>query len=1463
MNALPVNFRGALIRAAASLVFLLCCTASLAQESDPFTYSSRIRPSAQAWTVSHHGGMSPDLFTGAMAWSLPLYTYKDEDFTIPISLDYRFDGCRPSQPSGTVGLGWSLNCGGVITRTIVGLPDDFIRKTGYVDTDDELHESWEVGYYFAAIDHGYIPPLAIDDRLSMETYMNESYCIGQMSPVILDLGNNSLTMLMGASPLLSENYVFYRNGIIEGGPYFDPESDIYHFSLPDVSGDFVILSDGSTKVYNCTDPEGEISVQIHFSLLQGTSCSTRIIISRRGYRYEFGWDRNHLEYNYDTTLESYTDPSDPLRHCFTALFLNRIVAPNGRQVSFSRDAVSPCNSMLWKPAVKYRVSGITGQPRQTLPGLSNTISRPLQSIAVDGDTLVTFHYGNKSHAEFGYSSFQGLTISQYRHLSPLGQGPPQPDSTAGYNTANRLTSVTIHNREQDLIDSISLTHSYSSSQSGHSPKMFLRTVQGNAGRYTFEYEHASSSDAWPAVNAENVTDHWGYWAGTGIAYSDNSSNRQQHSLYDLPSTAKEPDTLYTMYGALHRIGYPSGGCTLLSYEPNRVSRRIDIDAFATGSGDGSYYLDPCQNKLAGGVRIKKIVNQTGAAGSFCDSLVFDYCSSGILMRMPRYFIDASAAYHRRFWKYLENTGAWLIEDNYGDLTLSSFNNSGLSACGADGHVGYSKVRTRHGDGSFSEYIFSDISDYPDTYLHDYGESDGERFSILKAMVGNTQEEPEKRGFFIVSEPASQAAVNSNVRLAGICLADFSCMRGRPLSKKVYAADSSLVQAVRHTYHADTAAVARGVFNVFSNFIASGRTFIQPRLDSVITMEYLPGGGAVSDTTLYIYNALGQKTLTEHHGSDGSIRGIRLRYEHESDTTAPRANISEAASTRTGLDGTEYVTGFQRFAYDGDSARRHLPVLAMDYGRPVPWAVSAVPGTGWFTPPAPDDSVTRRLSYNEKHRQERLLLPAGAYVSFVWDTSGRYPLTREDNGPMMISTYQWKDMVGLDVKTDPTLRSEWYAYDGKWRLAEVRRADSTRIMAYDYHLRCEDSTAGPSHIKRTTWRTSSKNNRDIIYYDGLGYPIQRVRTSIQTNGGHIVTPVRYDALRRDDVEAYLPYEAQYSTYNSADSIAQSQYYKLQFGNSEIYPYAKRTYGTSPAGRLLSSRKPGRDYADSAKVVTYDYRTNNAADSILDLTVTVDNLPQLIAGTAFLPAGRLLLTKTTDEDGCTGEVFTNAAGRIVLSRQRTEGQRLDTYYVYDLRDSLVCVLQPEGSAAIQPGTSHTLLPPVARNAADTIPAIDAVLDKYAFLYAWDSRGRLAAKKRPGAKAEEYLYDDRDRVVLSRDGNLRTQGLWLYNEYDGYDALLKKSLVTVSLGLDTLRRAARGEIDSTVTVIRDTTWLWPYFGSQNPDMVVYGRTASLAAGDSLFCQGYDGFDYAGPADSAGNDPVLGHYVVFEMAY
>ena len=1459
------------------LLWFSCLQVS-AQDPDPFSYASRIQPSAEAWQMARHGEISPDLFTGAMAWSLPLYTYKDEDFTIPISLDYRFDGCRPAQPAGTVGYGWTLNCGGVITREVVGLPDDYISLDSYYSATNE-YNTWKLGYYFVAISHDYVVCPNLAEILGTNTYMNMNHCIGIPAPVCIDLGKNHLTSLMGTTPLFSNTQIQYNsnttsplenpeenNVSIDGGPYFDPSSDLYHFSLPDVSGDFVILPSGEVKVFNCSDPEGEVEVHLAYSLLGNNLCTTTITVTRRGYTYKFGGDIEYVEYDLECSTGEYNNRTEPTRHCFSSLFLSSVTAPNGRQVIFSRNTEYPFYEARWNPAVRYRLGNMMGQPDQVPPTVSNIISRPLQSVIVDGDTLVRFNYLDKAHAEFGYDAFvHSMTQAQFDNILPYYQGFPAPTTQQTFNKANRLASVIVRNRESQLIDSIALGHAYTSASLHHSPKMFLQTVEGNAGRYSFEYDYAGSSDEWPAVDTV-VTDHWGFWNGNGASFPDTTSHRQQHSLYDLPGTAREPDTTLTMRGALRLIRYPSGGWSRLYYEPNRASRRIDIDAFAL---NGTTQIDSVQSFLAGGARIRKIVNDAGPCGSFRDSVEYDYCGSGLLVKMPRYFMDIDADYDGKEWTYLQiaddGPGQWFSELVSGHYILSTYRKAGFQSPVSGSHVNYAKVSVKAADGSFTETQFSRYDDYPDIFLHDPEYQDeGMIISTEKIMGGNMDNTPDKRMFLSISE-TNEFLLLKNERLSNILLSDFSCLRGKPLVKRVYSAENELLQESRYSYRADSAATAAGVYSIYSDFLLANRTFIQPRLDSVITTEYLPGGGSLSDTTLYTYNNLGQQTVVEKRGFDGSIRRSRLRYEHESDTTAPRANISEIASTRIAPEGEgvqEYITSLRHFEYDTDSARRHLPVLAVDYGKPTPWAVSADTTIGWFSPLAPDDTVTRRLSYDAKHRPDSLLLPGGAYVAFVWDTSGRYPLTREDNGPSMVSTYQWKDMVGLTKKTEPALRSEWYAYDSKWRLSEVRRADSVKITAYDYHLWCEDSTAGPSYTKQTTWRTSNKNNRDIVYYDGLGYPIQRVRTSTQTQWGHIVTPIRYDALRRDDVQAYLPYEARYSSYNSADSTAQGQYYKLQFGNNEIYPYAERVYGTSPAGRLLSSRQPGKDYADSSKVVTYDYRTNSAEDSILDLSVTVSATPQLTVGAAYLPAGKLLLTKTTDEDGCTSEVFTDASGKTVLSRQRTGGQRLDTYRIYDLRDSLVCVLQPEGSASIQLGSSHTLLPPVARNDAGTLPTIDALLDHYAFLYAWDSRGRLAAKKRPGASAEEFLSDDRGRVVLNRDGNLRSQGKWLYSEYDGYDALLKKSLISVELGLDTLRRAARNQVDSSYVVVTDSIRLWEFVLNGEPQSSnrVYSKMTLPAAGDSLFTED---FTFIGLSSGTGFDTQGAYFLKGTQKY
>ena len=88
---------------------------SLAQRDggDPFNKYYDIQAPVESFKMNQYGNLSPNLHTGAMSFSVPIFTYSDPDFTIPLSFDYSFNGYRPAQSSGSIGYGWILNCGRV------------------------------------------------------------------------------------------------------------------------------------------------------------------------------------------------------------------------------------------------------------------------------------------------------------------------------------------------------------------------------------------------------------------------------------------------------------------------------------------------------------------------------------------------------------------------------------------------------------------------------------------------------------------------------------------------------------------------------------------------------------------------------------------------------------------------------------------------------------------------------------------------------------------------------------------------------------------------------------------------------------------------------------------------------------------------------------------------------------------------------------------------------------------------------------------------------------------------------------------------------------------------------------------------------------------------------------------------------------------------------------------------------
>jgi len=109
---------------------ILFSSIALGQNSIPYTFvnnMAQLAPNAAA--LGKYVDYPVSYYTGVPNISVPLYDLKDGAITMPISLSYHASGIRVSELATWVGLGWALNVGGIITRTVVGAPDEGTHKS--------------------------------------------------------------------------------------------------------------------------------------------------------------------------------------------------------------------------------------------------------------------------------------------------------------------------------------------------------------------------------------------------------------------------------------------------------------------------------------------------------------------------------------------------------------------------------------------------------------------------------------------------------------------------------------------------------------------------------------------------------------------------------------------------------------------------------------------------------------------------------------------------------------------------------------------------------------------------------------------------------------------------------------------------------------------------------------------------------------------------------------------------------------------------------------------------------------------------------------------------------------------------------------------------------------------------------------------------------------------------------------
>lgn len=81
-------------------------------------------PSPEASSQARFGQYEVSLNTGSPGISIPIYSIQLPNFTFPISISYNAAGVKVSEVGSRLGIGWSLDAGGTVSRNAIGLNDD-------------------------------------------------------------------------------------------------------------------------------------------------------------------------------------------------------------------------------------------------------------------------------------------------------------------------------------------------------------------------------------------------------------------------------------------------------------------------------------------------------------------------------------------------------------------------------------------------------------------------------------------------------------------------------------------------------------------------------------------------------------------------------------------------------------------------------------------------------------------------------------------------------------------------------------------------------------------------------------------------------------------------------------------------------------------------------------------------------------------------------------------------------------------------------------------------------------------------------------------------------------------------------------------------------------------------------------------------------------------------------------------
>lgn len=1350
-----------------------------------------VMPPPNVASLGKYGEIPVSYFTGVPNISIPITSVQDGPLSTSVSLSYHAAGIKVAETASWVGLNWSLNAGGMISRTIQGIADDGIY--GYYNIGD---------YYAAAATNNSNPILALSAS----------------------------------------------QGLISG--QYDGEPDIFNFNVGGISGKFYIDKNHNYQFIPQQDFKLEIDGGLPFQgftitnsdgtryifgkvIVNGVTREARDLSRSDGeaaanattwylLRIETYDKKSALDFYYDHEFYSYKSPAT----C-------KILSPTGGCITPGQGTPPPttqCSDNGEDLYHRYIRTNIEGKrltkivsPTNTVEFIANTDRQDLEANFNTGsslkralDTIKTYTLLSNGTINPDYCSKYALSYDYYidpnRPNYPEGKRlrlntvqkmacngsisePPheftyqtgdipyrlskQVDHWGYYNgaTANETKLI---NAPSTTINGFNYGDSDRNTNETHMKKGVLTKIKYPTGGNTqFTYEansYVGEEEGYPDYFAGGR-----YWIQSCATPADpNCCANGQPKVTSKNFTFTTQDLTKVKYElGLTRLNITCNGqvpsyvgVTMRIYNLNTATQvgeigfilssspyqqtytKIDFLAalnnttlqtgipykFEITTTDGyaffNLHIIPTNvvNKLAGGLRVKTIRNSTDNTPQSDDIVkTYDYSNETGAFTSGKLLIPIRYGY-----------------SNANSNVITGENYFLLGGFGGSNHIGYERVKEiLSGNGTntltsgYSIFKYSMVIDmssfmnrYPAAPIH-HIPSLGEIKESYQYNDNNSSQALSST----INTPLSSNTVNYNIGLIAKAAPQSICQEGSTLIGFIN------YYSIRHT--------------------------LPYRLESVQSSK-----DGVTSTTQYQYNTTNahlNPIAISTINSDGKTTNQKMYYA--ADITAAHPNFSPQngaqLSIKSVLETNLNMKGvpLQTEEYIGSTLVKGTRTEFAPFGKtdgikPSSWSNAIFNVCDFY----PHKFYKYKMSWNQAGtaqvfpnnggwEEEGTINSYDAEVTTPptkpakgkpasitmrgWNDPEIY--TWDANG--LIKTRKFKDFIWTyDYFTNTPLVQKITNIDGQFttfiydKFRRVTKATARNgAVVTDYFYTYKDvNQANKNWIEtKTTFNTAiggtlgynitSKTARQ--YFDGLGRPIQSVAVANSPTSKDVVSAVDYDNQGRE-WKKYEPYESLNSNGNFVAVPTGQLFTKLE-------------YEPSPLSRIWKVTAADLNWAGKPTITEYSGNSANEAYNM--------------QGTALMPANSLNKVKTTDADGRVMNTFTDKKGRKVFTNQSQNNVAGGAYVIYEFddKDRLKKVQQQ-------------------RNNYDEWVSSTADLDFW-YVYDWDDN--VTRKKVPDADYMDMLYNVRNQLVLTQDGNQRALSRYLGIEYDNYGRPLKTGFTTAT--------------------------------------------------------------------------------------